>query len=120
MPNVRLKIDYSPITNCLGTSNTERIGLLSADEVVYAGASPNENNTEFYLHTKEKQVAWWTATPSESDDTNILYFEIGTTGKLQTESIGSYYRGVKPVITLMKKNYAYGKGTEAEPYYIKE
>ena len=120
LAGTRLKIDYSPIYNCEGTSTSERVGLLSADEVVLAGASVNSDNTSFYLYTPEKEVAWWTITPNTSDASNVSFFEVSTTGKLQSDSLGSYYRGLKPVVNLLKKTYVTGKGTEQDPYVIKE
>lgn len=116
----RLKIDYAATYNCEATSTNERIGLLSADEVLLAGGSVNSDNTSYYLYTPEKEVAFWTLTPYSSDASNVSYFEVGTNGKLQTEAIGSYYRGLKPVINLLKKTYVTGKGTEDDPYMIKE
>lgn len=120
LAGTRLKTDYNPIYNCEGTSASERVGLLTADEVVLAGASANSDNTSFYLYTPEKEAAWWTITPNKSDVTNVSFFEVTTTGKLGSDSLGSYYRGLKPVINLMKKTYVTGKGTEQDPYVIKE
>ena len=116
----RLKIDYNPTLNCLGTTYTERIGLLSADEVAFAGASVNTENTSFYLYVPDKVTSWWTTTPSKKEQEHITYYEVSPAGKLQTENNGSVALSLKPVINLIKKTYVSGSGTEEDPYLIKE
>lgn len=116
----RLLIDYNQVNTCLGSKYNSRIGLLTADEAVFAGASKNAENKSYYLYTAGKDQSWWTMTPASNDSTNITYFEIGTNGTLKSESIGSYYRGVKPVINLVKKTYVSGTGTIDDPYIVKE
>ncbi len=105
---------------CSSLGYPARIGLLSAEEIAFAGGSLNEINTNYYLYTPEKETGWWTITPSSSDATNVIYFEVNTSGKLQEESLGSYYRGLKPVINLIKKTSVTGNGTNIDPYIIKE
>lgn len=120
LAGTRLKNEYTATYNCEATSTNERIGLLSADEVVLAGGSFHSDNTSYYLYTPEKEVAFWTLTPNRSDENNVIFFEVGTNGKLEENAVGSYYRGLKPVINLLKKTYVTGKGTEQDPYVIKE
>ena len=116
----RLLIDYNQVNSCLGSKYNSKIGLITADEAVFAGASKNAENKLFYLYTPDSEQAWWTMTPASNDGTNIAYFEIGTDGILKGESFGNYYRGVKPVINLIKKTYVSGSGTFDDPYIIKE
>lgn len=114
----RLLTDYNQTYNCLGTTFNSRIGLLTADEAVFAGASKNSENTSFYLYTPGKSNSWWTMTPASSTDTTITYFEISEKGQLKADSVGSYYRGVKPVINLAKRTYVSGLGTQDNPYIL--
>ncbi len=118
--NTRLLTDFNQTYNCLGTSFSSKIGLLNADEVVFAGATKNSTNTNYYLYTEKDRTSWWTLTPNTSENNEIIFFEISSDGKLQTESVGSYYRGIKPVITLLKKTIVSGSGTLNDPYKIKE
>lgn len=117
--NFRLLKDYTVSNTCLGTNYTSKIGLLSADEVVLAGANTFGNNTDYYLHVSDKLVSWWTMTPSKEDEGNITFFEVDSNGKLIEISRGNYYRGIRPVIHLVKKTLATGKGTKENPYIIK-
>ena len=106
-------------SNCLGENYTSRIGLLSADEVLMAGATSQEANNEYYLYIPDKTTSWWTITPSRSDATNITYFEVKTNGQVVAESIGTYFRGMRPVVNLIKKTAVTGTGTSTDPYVLK-
>lgn len=117
--NFRLLNDYTVSNTCLGTNYTSKIGLLSADEVVLAGANTKEDNTDFYLHVSDKLVSWWTMTPSKGVEENVTFFEVDPNGKLVEISNGNYYRGIRPVIHLVKRTLATGKGTKENPYIIK-
>lgn len=116
----RLLTDYNQVNSCLGSKYNSRIGLITADEAVFAGASKNSENTKFYLYTEGKDHSWWTMTPASSNSANVTFFEISSNGALKNDSIGSYYRGVKPVINLVKNTYVSGKGTIEDPYMIRE
>lgn len=116
----RLLTDYNQVYTCLGNKYNSRIGLLTADEAVFAGATKNSDNTSYYLYTPGKDHSWWTMTPASSVGTDVTYFEIATAGALKNETIGSYYRGIKPVINLVKKIYVSGIGTESDPYTVKK
>ncbi len=116
----RLLTDYNQSFSCLGKTYSSRIGLLTADEVIYAGASKNGENNAYYLYVPGKNSSWWTMTPAKSDNTNITYFEVDEYGKLQINSIGNYYRGVRPVINLAKKNFVSGIGTIDDPYTLND
>ncbi len=114
----RLLEDYSVTNKCLGTNYTSKIGLLSADEVALAGATSLKNNTEFYLYLPDKLVSWWTLTPGYNDGENIVYFEVDKNGKIVANNYGEYYRGIRPVIHLIKKTEVTGKGTKENPYVV--
>ena len=116
----RLLTDYSQVNTCLGSRYNSKIGLLTADEAVFAGASKNAQNTSYYLYTASKDTSWWTITPVSSNGTDITYFEVSSNGQLKNESLGSYYRGIKPVIDLNKKTFVDGTGTINDPYIIRE
>jgi hypothetical protein len=116
----RLLYDYTQITGCLGTEYNSKIGLLTSDEVAAAGASKNGDNTSFYLYISDKTQSWWTMTPVSSDSDNIVYFSVSQNGLLKSDELGSYYRGIRPTIELVKKIYVSGIGTKEDPYIIKE
>lgn len=120
LANPRLLTDYNQTFNCLGSTYPAKIGLLSADEVVFAGSSAKKQNQSFYLYNKDIDTSWWTITPSSSDTADVIYFEVSSDGELQNDSVGSYYRGLRPVINLTKKVSVTGKGTQNDPYLLKQ
>lgn len=117
--NARMLKDFTVSNSCLGKEYTSRYGILSADEVVLAGATTTNDNTSYYLYVPEKVVSYWTLTPNYSEDNNITYFEVTTNGKVISENTGTVYKGVRPVINLIKKTSVVGEGTITSPYTIK-
>ena len=117
---IRATSDFNPLYSCFGSKYQNKIGLMTVDEVLLAGASKNADNKDFYLYTPDKTYSWWTLTPASSNATGATYFSISTTGKLLYSDVGSSYRGVKPVINLRKKVVVNGDGTKENPYTIKD
>lgn len=116
----RATSDFNPLYSCFGSQYQNKIGLMTVDEVLLAGANKNTDNKDFYLYTPDKTYSWWTLTPASSTNTEVTYFSISNTGKLLYTDVGSNYRGVKPVINLIKKVVVNGIGTKENPYTIKE
>jgi len=119
-------------TNDLFTTSTSNkgnkaldypIGLLTLDEVVYAGGVVTKNgitsyNTNYYLHNGQY---WWTMTPTgvyNSYNDNRIGLPTGD-GRV---NYGHTYHGngFRPVINLKSNvEVAGGFGTESEPYVIR-
>lgn len=116
---VRVITNKIPTFNCLGRNLGAKIGVLSADEAVYAGALYQTNNTSYYLYNKNVVNGWWTMTPATGNSTSMNPFIITTEGALEANVVGNYNRGVRPVISLVKDISVTGKGTVEEPYTIK-
>ena len=106
---------------------TYPIGLITADEVVYAGAVNETKNTSFYMaqNTVYNATFWWTITPRYWNGIKSCVFYIG--GSSQTGSlfspiinyVNSTY-GVRPVISLKScVQYNSGDGTASNPYTVK-
>ncbi len=93
---------------------TYPIGLITMDEVVYAGGFANNTNS-FYLRTGKD---FWTMTPKSFNNTNkIAYVSIvsadgGIRGYVETK----YPRGVRPVLNLKSNINLTGTGTVSDPY----
>lgn len=111
--NVTNKI---PTFNCLGKNVGVKIGLLTADEAIYAGALYQNSNNKFYLYNKDITNAWWTMTPATGTETALYPFIITTGGALENSVLGSYNRGVRPVINIIKEVEVTGAGTKDNPY----
>ena len=114
----RIITNEIPTFNCLGTSYVSRIGTLTVDEIVYAGALYDEENTNYYLYNSEIENLWWTSSLARKDDSSIYPFLVSPNGSL-TESVAStLYRGVRPVINLSRNTKVSGTGTLTDPYTL--
>lgn len=93
------------------------IGLIMADEIVFAGAIANVDNTTFYLYNGDY---WYTMSPAgyEASRAKILYYSNTENSFLKT--ISSYYeRGVRAVINIHSNvQVITGNGTKDDPYII--
>lgn len=93
---------------------TYPIGLITADEVAYAGGVWDTNNTSYYLYTNG---AYWTLSPSYffrgSAGMFIVYSDGSLSGKYVDDSCD-----VRPVINLRGDLSVTGTGTSADPYEV--
>ena len=91
------------------------IGLLTADEAVYAGLSYNTSNTSNYLYTNDY---YWTMSPFKSDDGTVMLFNITNTGSLMDAS-ASYEDKYYPVVSVKATtSVVSGLGTSSSPYIV--
>ena len=126
----RVYLTYSPQFKCpneshdlftLTTSTTGNkklvnpIGLLTADEVIYAGGSTQtHDNTYYLLHN----TTWWTMTPNGTRDEESRMYVVLASGSLSAGRVYNNY-AIRPVINL--KNdvlWAQGNGTSINPYKL--
>jgi len=107
-----------PTFNCLRKNVGVKIGLLTADEAIYAGAIYEKENTNYYLYNKDITDAWWTMTPAKMTDSSMSPFVVTSTGELNSNINGNLNRRVRPVISLIKEISVSGKGTAENPYTI--
>lgn len=108
-----------PTFNCLGKNVGAKIGLLTADEVIYAGGLSETENTSYYLYNSNIAEDWWTMTPSTGTSTSMNPFIVKANGSINNQVIGNLNRGVRPVISLIKDIEVEGSGTKSDPYLIK-
>lgn len=102
---------------CLGSFDNLKIGLLTADEVVYAGAGTSENKA-YYLYNEAIETAYYTMTSAVYSENNYYPFAINTDGSLVYNISGILLRGVRPVINIAKNTKVTGNGTKENPYKI--
>ena len=149
--NIRLLDNKQPTYNCTNIkdafsgSNTEAkltypIGLMTADEVVYAGANTTNSwegssstaNVWYYLNSTEGSITgstnWWTITPSISAKVsynNSIYAAYVDNASLYVPDV---YRGssllynskaVRPVISIKScALWSSGNGSSSSPYEV--
>ena len=126
-------IDYIQIKHqfeCTGNSNlfttsgssdgnkslTYPIGLITADEVAFAGGVFGANNKSYYLCTNS---TYWTMSPYWYYYTAASAFYVNSTGDLNANYVYWVVPGVRPVINLKADvQISSGNGTSASPYIV--
>ncbi len=114
----RIVTNEIPTFNCLGERFTSKIGLLTVDEVVFAGGLYGEENSEYYLYNEEIDNLWWTLSLSKEDDDTFYPFLVNEKGEIVDNVSGSLYRGFRPVISLNRNVLVSGSGTIDDPYMV--
>lgn len=94
---------------------TYPIGLISADEVAYAGGVWNTNNTSYYLYTEQ---GYWTLSPSYFFRDSAFVFIVYSYGSLDNSRVDIAHYGVRPVINLRGDLSVTGTGTSTDPYEV--
>ena len=97
---------------------THPVGLLTADEVVFAGGLINNSNENYYLVSGYE---FWTSTPvfSSERDYYTLFWGMCDDGAIRSgEFIWSKSFGVRPVVNLRADVEFTGNGSFETPYVI--
>ncbi len=96
---------------------TYPVGLITMDEVAYAGGVRNIANNTYYLYTNQW---YWTMSPFYFYDSHADLSGVGSTGNLHNYYAG-YSNGdnIRPVLSLKHETkYLSGNGTKETPFLI--
>ena len=96
---------------------TYKIGLLTADEIAFAGAMTGVHNQSTYLQENSAGAFWWLLSPFQFDGNSIYIYGVysGVLGAI--ESIVEY--GLRPAISLVSTvTISSGTGTSEDPYVV--
>lgn len=121
-PYNRVFTDNTPSLTCMGTKLKEKIGLLTVDEVVLAGAYQKNSNNSFYLKGSMINGTWWTMSGSQIiKNSNVVdAISVNRDGSLNFEKKISTPMYIRPVINLDSNTTVTGNGTADDPYTIKQ
>ena len=93
---------------------TKMIGLITTDEVMYAGGTRSDN-TEYYLHSGE----WYkTMSPSLFEYNGASVDYVNNHGNLSEFSVSNTGGAVRPVVSLKSDAISGGSGTAASPFLV--
>ena len=95
---------------------TYKIGLLTADEIVFAGSIDDSDNRSTYLQENTGVSGWWSLSPCSFNDGGARVWDVRW-GKLSAYSI-RHSDGVRPAISLISSTSVTGNGTSEDPYII--
>ena len=133
----RLHTNKTPTLKCqntkdkftINTSNgngalTYPVGLITADEMVYAGgkyySSSSDANSSFYLYPGYTGSYFWALSPYYIDYSTAYEFGLESDGYVYFATTGVTSRGVRPSVSLQPgiAMTVGGSGTAAEPFVI--
>ena len=92
------------------------IGLITADEVAYAGGLVDLRNTSYYLYTGD---FYWIMSPRDFSSSFAHEWRVFDIGSLGSGTVRVSSSGVRPVINLKSSvEIAGGNGTASNPYVV--
>ena len=119
----RFTVDVVTLANENKTNGNLKypIGLLTADEVAYAGAYKYyQTNTAYYLYNSSITSYWWLSSPYISDDSLAAELSVDSTYASITINLARTSRAFRPSINLKSDiQISGGNGTKENPYTVK-
>ena len=112
---------YTPNFKCSTDGNgkgivSASIGLLSYDELVYAGGYYSQNNSNYYLYNSA--ITWWTMSPAGSSGSYSRVWRVYTTGLIDHPSVHDTFC-LRPVLNLTANiQILSGDGTKDNPFVV--
>ena len=97
---------------------TYKIGLLTADEIAFAGSIAYTYNRSTYLQENTGTTWWWSLSPGNFDGSYANVWVVGS-GDLSYDYVNDY-DGLRPVISLISSTNVTGDGTSENPYVVEK
>ena len=94
---------------------TKMIGLITSDEVMYAGGTRGTDNQEYYLYSK---TWYWTMAPYLSTYDGAFVIGVDCNGNLDNSGVSITSNAVRPVVSLKSDAISGGSGTAASPFLV--
>lgn len=115
----RIFIDEAPDLYCSENIYVGKIGFLSVDEVIMAGASSNKPNTKYYLYNEEIDGNYFTSSSFfKNESNNFAMVNIMSNGAVGDGILINNFAYVRPVINISNNAKIRGEGTKDNPYII--
>ena len=96
---------------------TYKIGLLTADEIAFAGSIAYTYNRSTYLQENTGTTWWWSLSPYYFNGDYAFVWVVGS-GRLGGDNVGGF-NGLRPAISLVSSTNVTGNGTSDNPYVVK-
>ena len=95
-----------------------KVGLITADELAYAGYAYGSGNTTTYLQENATDTYWWSLSPYYFNGGLAGVWGVyGSDGSFGDSGVGYTY-GVRPSISLKSTTNVTGDGTSSSPFII--
>ena len=110
-----------PSLKCNGELSkiNSKVGLITADELAFAGYAFNISNTTTYLQENATDTWWWSLSPNYFNGSSAcVWYVDGSYGSFDRISVDYYTNGVRPSISLKSTTNVTGDGTSSSPFII--
>ena len=116
---------YTPNFKCATDGNGKgvvnaNVGLLTYDEIVYAGGYYRNNNPSYYLNNQS--INWWTMSSAGFSDTSAIAWCIDTVGNFNSYNASGAVnntRSIRPVLVIKSNTQiSSGDGTKENPFIV--
>ncbi len=91
------------------------VGLITVDEVIYAGGFGGTANNAYWLYTNR---FYWTMSPYWFSSSRAAMFSVRDTGVILGNETGSDVLGARPVVNLKANVKITGTGVDGDPYIV--
>ena len=109
-----------PSLKCNGELSkiNSKVGLITADELAYAGYADGLQNTTTYLQENATDTDWWSLSPGGfSGSFAYVCYVFGSSGSLDYCRVSDTH-GVRPSISLKSTTNVTGNGTSEDSYVV--
>ena len=109
-----------PSLKCNGELSkiNSKVGLITADELTYAGYAYAQNNTTTYLQENATDTYWWSLSPYAFNGSSAGVWSVyGSIGSFGLDFVFNA-SGVRPSISLKPSTNVTGDGTSENPYVV--
>ena len=109
-----------PSLKCNGELSkiNSKVGLITADELAFAGYAFNISNTTTYLQENATDTFWWSLSPfGFLGGRTYVWYVSGSYGGVGDSIVANTY-GFRPSISLKPSTNVTGNGTSEKPYVV--
>lgn len=100
------------------SSLTYKVGLLTADEIAFAGSVYGTSNQSSYLQENTGTTRWWTLSPYDYDGSYSSVLGVESSFLYHYRVHNSF--GLRPAISILSTILiSGGTGTSEDPYIVK-
>ena len=108
-----------PSLKCTGELSkiNSKVGLITADELAFAGYAFRLQNSTTYLQENAADD-WWSLSPGDFNGSHAVVWDVnGSNGRFGSDTVEDTY-GLRPSISLKSTTNVTGNGTSDKPYKV--
>lgn len=111
--------DRAPDLVCTGNTISAKVGLLTVDEVIHAGAADTQENKKYYLYNEKIDGSYLTMSSlSINSAGGLSMVDITNNGGVGSGQLITNLVNIRPVINIGVSAKVKGIGTKSNPYII--